>query len=89
MLDISDDPKERSYAFPLAADVNVRRIVCRPDVWPNLVSLDVSGRPLETVDILKSPGIVLIFCVWPNLYFLNVSRRPHEAVDIFKSQGKA
>lgn len=52
VLDISDDPKERAL-FPLAADVCVRRIIRRPEVWPNLVSLDVSGRPLEGIEILK------------------------------------
>jgi len=45
VLDISDDPKERAL-FPLGDDVCVRRIVRRPEVWPDLVSLDVSGRPL-------------------------------------------
>jgi len=48
VLDISDDPKERALANPINDEViSVRRIVRRPDVWPDLVSLDLSGRPLE------------------------------------------
>jgi len=49
VLDISDDPNER-HLFSVSFDSSVRRILRRPEVWPNLVSLDVSGRPLETAE---------------------------------------
>ena len=66
VLDISDDPKERAL-FPLGDDVCVRRIVRRPEVWPDLVSLDVSGRPLG-LDTEKPQGSAADIAIRLRLY---------------------
>ena len=55
ILDFSDDPNE-PYRLTRNVDLSVRRIVRKPEIWPDMTSLDISGRPLESPESEKIQG---------------------------------